>query len=120
MLGKLKPAATGAANESGQWTWKHVALGAAGVLLIGISSYGIYTFLLKSDESGSSGAKSRSKASLSTVSDKTETSTSKVNSLRENGYWNVKLVTDFRVEKECEELECTVVFLQRSFIILRI
>lgn len=78
MISKIRPIAA-SASDSNQWTWKHVALGAAGVLLIGISSYGIYSFLIKSDDSSSEKkSNKRSKTPQSTIStDKSEASTSK-------------------------------------------
>ena len=45
---------------SGEWTWKHIALGAVGILVVGISSYGVYSFFVKSSDSG---RKTKSKAS---------------------------------------------------------
>ncbi|XP_063725040.1 mitochondrial import receptor subunit TOM70-like [Symsagittifera roscoffensis] len=52
------PIASQSADGS-SWTWKHVALGAAGVVLVGVSSYGIYSYFIKPDGTVSKGKKGR-------------------------------------------------------------
>ena len=64
-------------SGTGEWTWKHVALGAAGVLLIGVSSYGIYSVLFKSDSAAARGSKAKQNKSKKSTprSEAEETST---------------------------------------------